>query len=125
MAASRSRSTPVSFMPDLTPKQALTTVTVTFVHRDGRATEVSDRAGKSLMDFAVDHGVKGIEAQCGGAGICTTCLCNVHRDWFGELDEPGFDELEMLDYVAERTPYSRLSCQVVVTCMLHGLVVYV
>lgn len=112
-------------MSDSLVDKPTTTVTVKFVHHDGRVTEVTDVAGKSLMDFAVDHGVGGIEAQCGGAGICTTCLCNVHHDWFGRLAEAEFDELEMLDYVAERTPYSRLSCQVTVTSMLHGLVVYV
>ena len=104
---------------------ALAVVTVHFIEANGDVTEVTDEAGKTLMDFAVDHGVAGIDAQCGGACICTTCLCNIHKDWFKQIAGADEDEIEMLDYVLNRTPFSRLSCQVVVTSMLHGLVVYV
>lgn len=75
------------------------------------------------MDFAVDHGIEGIEAQCGGACICTMCHCYIHENWLDRTGPVSFDELEMLEFVTSRQPNSRLSCQVTVTSELDGLTI--
>jgi len=77
------------------------------------------------MDFAVDHGVKGIEAQCGGACICTTCMCHFSSSTFAGLEPASVDELEMLSYVPNRRATSRLACQIKVTVAMQGIEVYV
>ena len=100
-------------------------VTIVFVHPNGERESVEDSAGRSVMDFAVDHGIQGIEAQCGGASICTTCLCRFSNEYYARLDPAHVDELEMLEYVPERQPTSRLACQILVTEELHGLEVLV
>ena len=77
------------------------------------------------MDFAVDHGVAGISSQCGGACICTMCHCYIEKSWYDRIGPVSFDEKEMLEFVPERCPTSRLACQVIVTPLLHGLTIHI
>ena len=77
------------------------------------------------MDFAVDHGIAGIEAQCGGACICTMCHCYIPQDWLKKLGPVSFDEKEMLEFIPSRQDNSRLSCQVIVSSELDGLTVII
>ena len=100
-------------------------VKLVFVHPDGKREVVEDRCGKSVMDFAVDHGVKGIEAQCGGACICTTCMCHFSEVLFKKLPLADEDELEMLSYAPKRRTTSRLACQIRVSNRLEGFEVLV
>jgi len=75
------------------------------------------------MDCAVDNGVAGILAQCGGACTCATCHCYVPAPWFARVGVPVGDEKDVLEYVPEYRPNSRLSCQIVLTEALDGIVV--
>lgn len=100
-------------------------VKLVFIHPNGDREIVEDRCGKSVMDFAMDHGVKGIEAQCGGACICTTCMCHFSDAVYRKLPPPDIDELEMLSYAPKRRPTSRLACQIPVTMHLRELEVRV
>lgn len=77
------------------------------------------------MDCAVDNGVAGIRAQCGGACTCSTCHCYVVAPWFMRVGPPLGDEKDILEYVPERRANSRLSCQIVLTESLDGIVVEV
>jgi len=81
--------------------------------------------GQSVMDGAVDNGIPGIVAQCGGACVCATCHCYVDENWLPGLPPPGQTEREMLDYVWEPRENSRLACQIRVTEALDGLTVEV
>lgn len=88
-----------------------------------REVEVS-ADGRSLMKAAVDAGVDGIAADCGGALTCATCHVYVDEAWLDRLPPPSADEDTMLDYTAEeRRPNSRLSCQIALTPALDGLCV--
>ena len=98
--------------------------TVHFICPDGSHTSVTDRVGLSVMDFAVDHGIGGIESQCGGACICTKCHCFVAEEWSGRVGPISSDEEEMLEYIPSRRPTSRLACQVTVIADLDGLTIY-
>jgi len=74
------------------------------------------------MRAAMDAGVEGIEAQCGGRCACATCHCYVRADWLDKLPPPSDDERLMLNNVAaERRPNSRLCCQLIVEPPLAGL----
>jgi 2Fe-2S ferredoxin len=98
--------------------------TVYFIDADGRRETVDAAAGQSLMRAAVDHGIDGIAADCGGCLSCATCHVYLHAEWLERLPAMSADEAAMLETTAaERRPNSRLSCQIVVDDNLHGLVV--
>jgi ferredoxin, 2Fe-2S len=97
---------------------------ITFIQTDGNQTVLEVANGTSLMQAAVANGITGIVAECGGSAMCATCHVYVDQAWAERLRTMDAVEQEMLDSVAdERLPESRLSCQIVVTPELDGLVV--
>jgi 2Fe-2S ferredoxin len=97
---------------------------VTYIEPDGHAQTLAVDSGSSVMRAAIDAGIDGIEAQCGGLCACATCHCYVQQPWLDKLLPPSEDELVMLGNVAaERRPNSRLSCQLIVEPALDGLTV--
>lgn len=81
------------------------------------------RPGRSLMQAAVDAGVEGIAADCGGSLTCATCHVRVREPFASRLPASSADELAMLEFTAvPRGPGSRLSCQLVLDDSLDGLV---
>ena len=91
---------------------------------DGRRAVVEVPIGESVMYGAVDNGIPGIRAQCGGGLTCSTCHARIDPEWIDRLEDQDPDELELLDYVETRTATSRLTCQIFMTPELDGLVVY-
>ncbi|MEI7443867.1 MAG: 2Fe-2S iron-sulfur cluster-binding protein [Burkholderiales bacterium] len=96
---------------------------VVFIAHDGARHEVDAVDGESLMRAAVDNGVPGIDADCGGMCACATCHVFVDPAWSGRLAPPNTQENEMLNFTAERRETSRLACQIPVTAALDGLTV--
>ena len=96
---------------------------ITYIAFDGSETTVDAKEGMSVMQTAVNNGVDGIVAECGGACSCATCHVYVDEGWFDKLPEAQAMEKEMLDFVMSPQPTSRLSCQIKVTAELDGLVV--
>ena len=96
---------------------------ITYIAFDGEETTVDAKEGMSVMQSAVNNGVDGIVAECGGACSCATCHVYVDEEWLGKLPEAQAMEKEMLDFVMSPQPNSRLSCQLKVTAELDGLVV--
>lgn len=96
---------------------------VTFISHDGIEQEVHVAAGTTLMHAAVDNNVNGILADCGGACSCATCHCYVDDAWLAKVGKADETEQQMLEFVIDPRPNSRLSCQLVVQDELDGLVV--
>ena len=96
---------------------------VIFVQPDGAQSSHCAAVGDSVMDCAVDNGVAGIAAQCGGGCTCSTCHCYLPSPWFDKVGAPVGDEKDILEYVPEYQSNSRLSCQIVLTDDLDGIVV--
>ncbi|MGA0841294.1 MAG: 2Fe-2S iron-sulfur cluster-binding protein [Pseudomonadales bacterium] len=96
---------------------------VLYRQANGAEYEVEVPENASVMDGAVDNGIDGIIAQCGGACICATCHCYVDPAWFDRLPAAGTTESEMLGFVLEPRETSRLACQIRVTQDLNGLIV--
>lgn len=97
---------------------------ITYVAHDGTRTDVDVPLGHHLMEGAVAAGLSGIVGECGGSMMCATC--HVHVDPARMADLPPISPTEdaMLDStLCERTETSRLSCQLVATPALDGLVV--
>ncbi len=98
---------------------------VTYIQPGGVSKVVDVRAGTTAMEAAVDNDVAGIVAECGGACSCATCHVYVDPAWAAKLPPPDSQESGMLECVLDREATSRLSCQIVLTPALDGLVLRV
>ncbi len=102
----------------------MTRIHATLTAADGRVHTVEARPGRSLMKAAVDAGLDGIAADCGGCLTCATCHVIVAPEWAAKLPPPSADERSMLEMTASPAePTSRLSCQIELTPALDGLAV--
>jgi 2Fe-2S ferredoxin len=76
------------------------------------------------MQAAVGAGVDGIAADCGGLLTCATCHVVVPEPWRSALPPVAAEENTMLDFTATtRCEGSRLSCQIVLSPALDGMMV--
>lgn len=98
-------------------------IAVTFLSEDGTSQVRSAALGTTLMRIAVQSGVQGILAECGGACACATCHVIVDASWVAAAGPPNDLENEMLDYAVNRQPGSRLACQIELTESMNGLIV--
>src|SRR5262245_20794563 len=96
---------------------------ITYVAHDGTEYPVEVSVGHSLMEGALNSGVPGIEADCGGACACATCHIFIDIPWAAITGEPEEMETSMLEFVGTVEDSSRLSCQVRVTEQCDGLIV--
>jgi len=99
---------------------------ITYVSHDGIATTVEVAVGENIMRGALYNGIEGIAGECGGAPSCATCHCYVDDAWMEKVGGPeGAIEAELLEAASsELRPGSRLSCQIVVSAELDGLVIH-
>jgi 2Fe-2S ferredoxin len=98
---------------------------ITYVHTDGSREEIDVPVGTSVMRGAILNGIDGIVAECGGEMMCATCHVYVEPGQLPLTPPQSDDEKAMLEFTAsERKPSSRLSCQLVVTPEMDGLVVH-
>lgn len=98
--------------------------TIHYILKDGSTRSVEAKPGASVMETAIHHNVRGIDAECGGCCSCATCHVYVDDAFIDRLPPPDDMERELLDGVAsERLPGSRLSCQLTVTAEFEGLTV--
>lgn len=95
---------------------------VTYVDHQGHAYEAEVNVGQSAMEGAVNNGIDGIVAECGGACVCATCHVIVEDAWTELTGPASDDENMMLEASSERHKNSRLSCQLIVTEEMDGLV---
>lgn len=96
---------------------------VKFIEHDGTEREVDIKVGVSVMQGAVNTLIDGIVGECGGCCNCATCHCYVDDAWHERAGEPCDTEKDMLEYTVDPKSNSRLSCQIVMTDELDGLVV--
>ena len=96
---------------------------VTYITSDDKKYEVDIQNGLTVMEGAVQNDVPGIDADCGGGMACATCHVYVTEDWFDKLPAKEDGEEDILDMAFEPKKNSRLSCQLVVSEEMDGLVV--
>ncbi|MFQ5660228.1 MAG: 2Fe-2S iron-sulfur cluster-binding protein [Gammaproteobacteria bacterium] len=97
---------------------------IKFMAFDGTETEIDADNGTSIMRAAVNNGVPGIIAECGGACCCATCHVYFDSEWSAKLPEPHKTEKDMLEFVMEQKETSRLACQIEMSDDLDGIIVY-
>ena len=96
---------------------------ITYVENEGKSHTVEVDSGLTVMEGAVQNNIPGIDADCGGGMACATCHVYVTEDWFNKLPKKEDGEEDMIDMAYEPKKNSRLSCQLIVSDDLDGLIV--
>ena len=96
---------------------------ITYIEHNGTNHTVDVQNGLTVMEGAVQNNIPGIDADCGGSMACATCHVYVKEDWFNKVNKKNEGEDDMLDQAFEPKKNSRLSCQIIVSDDLDGLVV--
>ncbi|MBQ9335170.1 MAG: 2Fe-2S iron-sulfur cluster binding domain-containing protein [Alphaproteobacteria bacterium] len=96
-------------------------VNIIFRH-NGKDTVVQANAGETLLEAANNAGVE-LFGGCGGAGVCGSCRVNIDSSYINKLEEPSFEEQDLLDAIANGNKNTRLACQVTISDALDGMIV--
>ena len=96
---------------------------ITYLEDSKKSHTIEVSNGLSVMEGAVQNDIPGIDADCGGGMACATCHVYVKEDWLDKLPVKEDGEEDMLDMAFEPKQNSRLSCQLIVSDELDGLVV--
>jgi ferredoxin, 2Fe-2S len=94
---------------------------IIFEEPGGNEREVEIANGMSIMEGALRNGVAGIDADCGGACSCATCMVYVADEWRDRLPPVDTTEKAMLEFCPHVDASSRLTCQITVVDSLDGL----
>ena len=96
---------------------------IKYIEFNGTEHEAEVANGLSVMEGAIQNDIPGIDADCGGGMSCATCHVYVDEEWLDKLPVKEDGEEDMLDMAFEPKKNSRLSCQLIVSDTLDGLVV--
>ena len=96
---------------------------ITYIDSSGNSKTIDVANGLSIMEGAIQNNIPGIDADCGGGMACATCHVYVKEEWLNKLDKPEDAEQDMIDMAFEPKKNSRLSCQLIVSEKLDGLIV--
>ena len=90
---------------------------------DPKDTEVKVpfKPGDTLLQAAKNAGVSGLIAECGGGCACATCHVILNEKWAECSSLPNTQETDMLFFVVDLEPHSRLACQIELTEAHHEL----
>ena len=89
--------------------------------RNSKTIEVEN--GLTVMEGAIQNNIPGIDADCGGSMACATCHVYVEEKWLNKIQKAEEAEEDMIDMAFEPKKNSRLSCQLIVSEELDGLIV--
>ena len=97
---------------------------ITYIEQNGNSKTIEVENGLTVMEGAVQNNIPGIDADCGGAMACATCHVCVEDSWLNKLPKAEDAEQDMIDMAYKPNKKSRLSCQIIVSDELNGLVVH-
>ncbi|MES2257133.1 MAG: 2Fe-2S iron-sulfur cluster-binding protein [Pseudomonadota bacterium] len=84
---------------------------ITFIDPDNNVHTIGYANQATVMSVAIQNGINGITAECGGACSCATCHVYVEQG-FDSFPDANETETELLEFTAaQRKPHSRLGCQ--------------
>ena len=89
----------------------------------GNSKTIEVENGLSVMEGAIQNDIPGIDADCGGSMACATCHVYVEEKWLNKIPKAEEAEVDMIDMAYEPKKNSRLSCQLIVSEELDGLIV--
>ncbi len=96
---------------------------IRFLEHDGTEHIVDALPGQSVMRAAIDQGIPGLQAECGGNLACATCHGYIAAEFYARLPAPTEVETVLLEGAIDPKPNSRLTCQITVTESLEGMTV--
>ena len=96
---------------------------ITYIEHNGKSHTINVENGLTVMEGAVQNDIPGIDADCGSGMACATCHVYVKEDWLGKLPEKEDGEEDMLDMSYEPKKNSRLSCQIIASDDIDGLII--
>ena len=96
---------------------------ITYIDYQGNSKTIDVENGLTVMEGAIQNDIPGIDADCGGSMACATCHVYVDENWLDKLPQKEDGEEDMLDMAFEPKKNSRLSCQLIVSDELDGLIV--
>ena len=96
---------------------------ITYITHEDKSHTIEVQNGLSVMEGAVQNDIPGIDTDCGGGMACATCHIYVKKEWWDKIPNKEDGEEDMLDMAYEPNKFSRLSCQIIVSNELDGLVV--
>jgi ferredoxin, 2Fe-2S len=96
---------------------------IIYIESNNKSHSVNVENGLTVMEGAIQNNIPGIDADCGGGMACATCHVYVKEEWFNKLPKKEDGEEDMLDMAYEPNKLSRLSCQLIVSDELDGLIV--
>jgi 2Fe-2S ferredoxin len=96
---------------------------ITYIEHTNKKHIVEVPNNMSVMEGAVQNNIPGIDADCGGSMACATCHVYVDEKWFNKLEKKDEGEEDMLDMAYQPNKFSRLSCQLLVSNELDGLII--
>ena len=96
---------------------------ITYIEHTNKKHIVEVPNNMSVMEGAIQNNIPGIDADCGGSMACATCHVYVDEKWFNKLEKKEEGEEDMLDMAYQPNNFSRLSCQLLVSDELNGLIV--
>ena len=89
----------------------------------GNSKTIEVENGLTVMEGAIQNNIPGIDADCGGSMACATCHVYVEEKWLNKIQKAEEAEEDMIDMAFEPKKNSRLSCQLIVSEELDGLIV--
>ena len=95
---------------------------ITYIEHTNKEHIVEVPNNMSVMEGAIQNNIPGIDADCGGSMACATCHVYVDEKWFNKLEKKDEGEEDMLDMAYQPNKLSRLSCQLLVSDELDGLI---
>ena len=96
---------------------------ITYIDTSNNKKTIEVENGLSVMEGAVQNNIPEIDADCGGGMACATCHVYVKEEWFNKIPKAEDAEQDMIDMAFEPKKNSRLSCQIIVSEDLDGLIV--
>ena len=96
---------------------------ITYIDFNGNSKNIEVENGLTVMEGAIQNNVPGIDADCGGSMACATCHVYVNEEWSNKISPAEDAEQDMIDMAFEPKKNSRLSCQLIVSNELDGLIV--
>ena len=96
---------------------------ITYQDYKGNSKIIDVENGLTVMEGAIQNDIPGIDADCGGSMACATCHVYVEEKWLNKLPKAEEAETDMIDMAFEPKKNSRLSCQIIVSDELDGLIV--
>ena len=96
---------------------------ITYIDNDGNSKSIEVDNGLTVMEGAIQNDIPGIDADCGGSMACATCHVYVEEKWLNKIPKAEEAEIDMIDMAFKPEKNSRLSCQIIVSEEIEGLVV--